>query len=152
MREFFLIMFLLCVVVLFSSTTIVVHYHRFDGNYEGWNLWIWPVEPIGQEGKAYQFTEADNFGLRATVVLDMDLTKVGIIVRLKEWEAKDVAKDRFIEIENNFAEVWILQGVEEIFKQRPDTSPRIFFARLKDFSTIEAYATNPIETKPISTG
>jgi len=147
MHRFFSLVLFAFVTLVFSSTTIVVHYHRFDGNYEGWNLWIWPVEPIGQEGKAYQFTEADDFGLKATVVLDMDLTKVGIIVRLKEWEAKDVAKDRFIEIENNFAEVWILQGVEEIFKQRPDTSPRIFFARLKDFSTIEAYATNPIETK-----
>lgn len=140
----FLIMILLSIAI-FASTTIIVHYHRFDGKYDGWNLWIWPVEPISQEGKAYQFTEVDDFGVKAVVTLPMDLTKVGIIVRLREWEEKDVAKDRFIDIKDGKAEVWILQNVEEIYTKRPDTSPRIFFARLVDFSTIETYATNPID-------
>ncbi|AEH50401.1 type I pullulanase [Pseudothermotoga thermarum] len=147
MKRLLLLIVITCTVLtLFASTTLVVHYHRFDGDYEGWNLWIWPVEPIGQEGKSYQFTERDDFGVKATVVLDMDLTKVGIIVRLGEWLMKDVAKDRFIEIENGFAEVWILQGVEEIYRQRPDTSPRVFFAKLKDFDLIEAYSTHSVDT------
>nr|2J71_A Chain A, PULLULANASE [Thermotoga maritima]2J72_A Chain A, PULLULANASE [Thermotoga maritima]2J72_B Chain B, PULLULANASE [Thermotoga maritima]2J73_A Chain A, PULLULANASE [Thermotoga maritima]2J73_B Chain B, PULLULANASE [Thermotoga maritima] len=103
----------------FTETTIVVHYHRYDGKYDGWNLWIWPVEPVSQEGKAYQFTGEDDFGKVAVVKLPMDLTKVGIIVRLNEWQAKDVAKDRFIEIKDGKAEVWILQGVEEIFYEKP---------------------------------
>lgn len=148
MKRFLLLVILAIYAVgfLFASTTVIVHYHRFDGNYEGWNLWIWPVEPIGQEGKSYQFTDVDDFGVKATVVLDLDLTKVGIIVRLGEWQMKDVAKDRFIEIKDGFAEVWILQGVEEIYREKPDTSPRIFFAKLKDFDLIEAYSTHPVDT------
>jgi len=143
-RQLFLMLIVLCVTV-FASTTIVVHYHRFDGKYDGWNLWIWPVEPVSQEGKAYNFTETDDLGLKAVVTIPIDLTKVGIIVRLREWEEKDVAKDRFIEIKDGKAEVWILQNVEEIYTSKPDTSPRIFFAKLTDFSTIEVYTTNPID-------
>lgn len=145
-----LVLVLLSLLCL-AETKIVVHYHRYDENYEGWNLWIWPVEPISQEGSAYKFDEKDEFGVKATIVLPLDLTKVGIIVRLREWEMKDVAKDRFIEIENGYAEVWLMQGVEEIFRTKPDTSPRILFARLIDFSTIEAYTTHPIDVEKDAT-
>ena len=142
----FLIILTSC--VLFSSTTIIVHYHRYDGNYEGWNLWIWPHKPSSKEGKAYEFTEKDEFGVKAVVKLDETCAKVGIIVRLREWEMKDVAKDRFIDIpESGVAEVWILQGVEEIFYERPDTSPRIFFGKVSSFDTVMAYLTNKIDTK-----
>jgi pullulanase len=140
---FFIIVILSAVI--FASTTVIVHYHRFDGNYEGWNLWIWPVEPIFQEGRAYNFTEKDDFGLKAVITLPMNSTKVGIIIRLREWEEKDVAKDRFINIKDNEEEVWILQNVEEIYTSKPDTSPRVFFAKLVDFSTIEVYTTDAID-------
>ncbi len=144
----FLFLFLLSFcAVIFASTTIVVHYHRYDGKYEGWNLWIWPVKPVSFEGKAYQFTEVDDFGVKATVEIPLDLTEVGIIVRLREWEEKDVAKDRFIEIKDGKAEVYILQNDEQIYTSKPDTSPRVFFAKLVDFSTIEAYTTNAIDLK-----
>ncbi|MEN3008958.1 type I pullulanase [Pseudothermotoga sp.] len=146
MKRYFLMLLMILSFIAFASTQIVVHYHRFDGNYDGWNLWIWPVEPISREGSAYEFDEMDDFGMKVTITLPWDLNKVGIIVRLRQWEEKDVAKDRFIDIEDGFAEVWILQGVEEIFRTKPDTSPRIMFARLIDFSTIEAYATNPFDT------
>ncbi|QTA38664.1 type I pullulanase [Thermosipho ferrireducens] len=147
MRKFLMVMMLLLVIVSFAETTIVVHYHRFDNNYEGWNLWIWPMKPTPMEGKAYQFTEKDDFGVVAVVKLDMDLQQVGIIVRLNEWQAKDVAKDRFVDIKDGKAEVWILQGVEEIYTNKPDVSPRVFFAQARAKNIIEAYLTNQIDTK-----
>ncbi|SHH53219.1 type I pullulanase [Thermosipho atlanticus] len=147
MKKFVFFLFILLSLTLFAETTIIVHYHRFDNNYDGWNLWIWPMKPVAMEGKAYQFTEKDDFGVVAKIVLDMDLEQVGIIVRLNEWQMKDVAKDRFIDIKNGKAEVWILQGVEEIYTTKPDTSPRVFFAAAKSKNTIEAYLTNPIDTK-----
>ncbi|MBO8160741.1 MAG: type I pullulanase [Thermosipho sp. (in: Bacteria)] len=147
MKKFLVILLILISLFAFSKTTIIVHYHRFDNNYEGWNLWIWPMKPVAMEGKSYQFTEKDDFGVVAKVVLDMDLDQVGIIVRLNEWQMKDVAKDRFIDIKDGKAEVWILQGVEEIYLSKPDTSPRIFFAAAKSKNTIEAYLTNTIDTK-----
>jgi pullulanase len=146
-KKVLFLIFVLISLVAFSKTVITVHYHRFDDNYAGWNLWIWPSKPVSMEGKAYQFTETDDFGVVAKIELDMDLEEVGIIVRLNEWQAKDVAKDRFIKIKDGKAEVWILQGVEEIYTTKPDTSPRVFFAAAKDYNVIEAYLTNKIDTK-----
>ncbi|ANQ53483.1 type I pullulanase [Thermosipho sp. 1070] len=147
MKKVFVFLFVLLSLIAISSTTIVVHYHRFDDNYNGWNLWIWPMKPVAMDGKSYAFTEKDDFGVVAKIVLDMDLEQVGIIVRLNEWQAKDVAKDRFIDIKDGKAEVWILQGVEEIYTKKPDTKPRVFFAAAKASNIIEAYLTNAIDTK-----
>ncbi len=149
MRRIFSVLLLLTVVVLFAQTELIIHYHRFDENYEGWNLWIWYVEPISAEGKAYQFTEKDDYGVVAKVVLPDTLTKVGIIVRLGEWVMKDVAMDRFIEIKDGKAEVWLLQGVEQIYTSKPDTSPRVFFAQAKKTDEIEAYLTNLVDTTKV---
>lgn len=138
--------FLLVLALSFAQTELVIHYHRWDGNYEGWNLWIWWVEPIAKEGAAYQFTERDDFGVVARVTFKETLTKVGIIVRLGEWREKDVAVDRFVTVKDGRAEVWLLQGIEQIFTSRPDTSPRVLFAQAKSPDVIEAFLTGQVDT------
>lgn len=80
-----------------------------------------------------------------TIVIPSNLVKVGIIVRLREWEEKDVVEDRFIEIKDDKTEVWILQNTEKTYTSKPDTNPKILFAKLTDFSTIEVYTTNSID-------
>jgi pullulanase len=135
--------------ISFAETELIIHYHRWDGNYDGWNLWIWWVEPISKEGAAYQFTEKDDFGVVAKVKFPETLTKVGIIVRLGEWKEKDVAMDRFITIKDGKAEVWLLQGIEQIYTTKPDTSPRVLFAQARDQYTIEAYLTGQVDTTKV---
>ncbi|SFN66852.1 pullulanase [Proteiniclasticum ruminis] len=77
-----------------GELTLKVHYRRFDENYEGWNLWIWPK---GGEGAAYEFTSTDEYGAVAEIpVVSGDAEELGIIIRKGEWEAKDVDMDRFI--------------------------------------------------------
>lgn len=39
--------------------TLRLHYHRPDGNYEGWNVWSWRE---GSEGQQYDFTSEDEDG------------------------------------------------------------------------------------------
>ncbi|NMA82547.1 MAG: hypothetical protein GX962_01630 [Epulopiscium sp.] len=85
-----------------GTTTVKIHYHREDGQYDPWNLWIWPE---GGEGQAYPFTEDDKLGKVATVTLPVDVQRVGFIVRTDEWE-KDVGDDRFIEISGGSGEIW----------------------------------------------
>ncbi len=143
-------LFLLAVVFSYAATELVIHYHRWDGNYDGWNLWIWWVEPISKDGAAYQFTEKDDFGVVARVKFDETLTKVGIIVRLNEWQEKDVAMDRFITIKDGKAEVWLLQGIEQIYTTKPDTSPRVLFAQARAQDVIEAYLTGQVDTTKVS--
>ncbi|HPE69953.1 MAG TPA: type I pullulanase [Thermotogota bacterium] len=134
-------------VLLLGQSTLTVHYHRYDGVYDLWNLWVWPHLPVGMDGSAFAFEGEDAFGKVATVVLEGAHEELGIIVRLGEWLEKDVAKDRFVSLSENIGEVWILQGVEEIFTAPPDTSPRIFFAQATDEKTVQAYLTNSVSVR-----
>lgn len=101
-----------------TTTTVIVHYHRFDGSYTGWNLWLWPAKPTAGDGAAYTFDASDDFGPVATAHVPGADTQVGIIVRLNNWEQKDVSQDRFIDTPNGSAEVWLLQGDPTIYTSR----------------------------------
>jgi pullulanase len=105
-----------------GTTTLVVHYHRFNGDYrdvtnaaKGWNLWIWPFRPTFKDGQAYLFDGKDDFGVVAHAQIPCVCTQVGIIVRLGLWVAKDVAQDRFVDTPNQHPEVWLIQGDPTIF-------------------------------------
>ncbi|MGB4263076.1 MAG: type I pullulanase, partial [Fervidobacterium sp.] len=90
-----------------------------------------------------------DYGVVAKVTLADTLTKVGIIVRLNEWQQKDVSADRFITIKDGKAEVWLLQGIEQIYTSKPDTNPKILFAQARDQNTIEAYLTGQVDTTKV---
>ena len=116
----------------YSEVKLKVHYHRFDKNYEGWNLWIWPD---GKEGKALQFTQDDAFGKLASITLpDMkDITKIGFIVRYSqpggdEWKDREFG-DRYITniSADGDAEIWLVQDQEKVFtkESEADLSPRV---------------------------
>ncbi len=137
----FLMMFLLS--LLAASTDMVIHYHRYDGNYEGWDLWLWGP---GLNGSAYAFDSEDDYGKVAHCSIPEELDEVGFLVRLGNWAAKDVAQDRYVNTENEVTEIWLLQGVKEVFFDEPDTSPRIFFSAAIDNTLIRAFATNPFDT------
>lgn len=98
-----------------DATTVIVHYHRFAADYAGWNLWLWPNKPTAAGGAAYTFDGTDSFGEVAHAQVPCACTEVGIIVRLNEWQDKDVGQDRFIETPNGHAEVWVIQGDPTIY-------------------------------------
>jgi pullulanase len=103
-----------------TTVTLTIHYHRPDGNYEGWNLWVWPES---NDGAAYQFgSTTDDFGKTAVINLDTDKTTFGFIVRLNEWEAKDVDADRFFDSVGGNAEIWIKSGDATVYTEKPSLS------------------------------
>jgi pullulanase len=105
-----------------TATKLVAHYHRFDPNYAGWNLWLWQSAPTSGDGAAYNFTGDDAFGK----VMELELagtplegsTEIGVIVRTASWE-KDVAIDRFIDMTNPNAQgevhVYLVSGDSTIY-------------------------------------
>jgi pullulanase len=95
-----------------AGAALVVHYHRPDGNYEGWNLWCWAE---GGEGKSYPFDGTDLFGRYAIVPLTGDIPRAGLIIRRGNWEEKDFDQDRFVPIvKGEVTEVWIVSGEEAV--------------------------------------
>jgi pullulanase len=91
----------------------VLHYHRPDGQYDGWNAWVWPE---GREGKVYPFDGADGFGVYARVLLDEPADRVGFIIRKGDWQERDVEVDRFVSLNpSGVGEVWLSAGEERVF-------------------------------------
>lgn len=101
-----------------AGTTFIVHYGgRADDNYNGWNMWIWEE---GHDGTAVQFTEEDGFGKIAIYQCKTDAARIGFIVRLNEWEAKDVTEDRFTDITGDVVEIWVTSNQAEFSTTPPE--------------------------------
>ncbi|BBE32114.1 pullulanase [Tepiditoga spiralis] len=132
-----------------SKTTVIIHYNRPDGNYEKWNLWIWPKAPVGLDGKRYLFTGKDNFGKYAIINFDDKYTKIGFIVRTDKWE-KDVSIDRFIDIpKNGIAEIWVLSDTEKFYTdpQKIDLGPKVKSIIIDSLDSIKVNLTKGLNVK-----
>lgn len=100
-----------------AGSTLIIHYGgREDGNYDGWNLWVWEE---GKDGKQVDFKAEDDFGKIAVTSISKP-GKVGFIVRLNEWEAKDIETDRFVEVGDGVTEIWLTSGKEKIAETAPE--------------------------------
>ena len=89
---------------------IKLHYHRADGNYEGWDVWLWEA---GKDGKGFAFVE-ENGEMVATKVVTPGTTSVGFIVRTADW-TKDINADQFIDIAemvSGTVHIYVESGVE----------------------------------------
>ncbi len=92
-----------------------IHYHREDGNYDGWDVWLWE---IGGDGGGFAFAEEEG-EMVATKVVTPGVTSVGFIVRTADW-AKDVDKDQFIDISemvSGTVHIYVESGVEGYTKE-----------------------------------
>ncbi|WP_167578599.1 type I pullulanase [Jeotgalibacillus proteolyticus] len=119
-----------------KKVSITLHYHRYDGDYRGWNLWVW-LE--GQNGRMVQFKDGSPFGQTATFEMEdaRGISRVGFIIRKSTQENDWASKrfdDRFITEfdENGHSEVWLMQGLEKIYHDvnEVNAAPRILSAKL----------------------
>lgn len=98
-----------------GSVTLRIHYNRPDGDYEGWNVWLWDPSVLDMSGlePPYQFENVDG-EMICTVNLNMCLDNIGYIIRYGDWEGKDVEYDQFLYIEgviSGTVDVYIQSGV-----------------------------------------
>ena len=101
-----------------AGKTLIVHYGgRADDNYEGWNLWIWEE---GRDGQQVDFTDTDDYGRVAVYQTNRTPASIGFIVRLNQWEDKDIADDRFVTMDGDTVEIWLTSGEAEYTTQAPD--------------------------------
>lgn len=101
-----------------GSPVLKLHYHREDGSYEGWDVWLWEV---GGEGGGVAFAE-ENGEMVATKEISPGITSVGFIVRTQDW-VKDFDGDQFIDISeviSGTVHIYIESGVEGYTKEYGD--------------------------------
>ncbi len=80
-------------VLPYVPRSIEVEYERPNQDYKGWNLWVWgPI--LGH--RQVDFERIEDGRAVAKIVVAPEETSVGFIIRLKDWQAKDVDTDRYI--------------------------------------------------------
>ena len=95
-----------------AQALLVVHYARADKKYDRWNAWCWPE---GGEGAAYPFTGKDAFGRYAVIAFKQKPKSAGFIIRLGDWEQKDIDQDRTISFDtSDTQEIWLVAGDERV--------------------------------------
>ena len=118
-RIFALVMAVIMVTTLFigaipamaanEGITIRIHYHRPEGDYEGWELWAWDEDnkksisgTLASDGSAteeppYKF-EPNGDEVVATIKVPTGSMRIGYIVRYGDFEQKDVKHDQFVNL------------------------------------------------------
>ncbi|MFF4831356.1 pullulanase-type alpha-1,6-glucosidase [Streptomyces sp. NPDC001315] len=101
-----------------DKTMAVLHYHRADGNYDGWGLHVWtgaanptdwsnPLKPV----------KTDAYGAVFEVPLTEGATSLSYIIH--NGDAKDLATDQSLDLTADGHEVWLLNGQEEYLLPQP---------------------------------
>ncbi|MBL1081102.1 pullulanase-type alpha-1,6-glucosidase [Streptomyces actinomycinicus] len=101
-----------------DGTKAVVHYHRADGNYDGWGLHVWtgaanptdwsnPLKPV----------KTDAYGAVYEVPLSGGATSLSYIIH--KGDDKDLPADQSLDLKTNGYEVWLLNGQEKYLLPQP---------------------------------
>ncbi|WP_329339906.1 pullulanase-type alpha-1,6-glucosidase [Streptomyces sp. NBC_00663] len=101
-----------------DKTKAVVHYHRADGNYDGWGLHVWtgaanptdwsnPLKPV----------KTDAYGAVYEVPLTDGASSLSYIIH--KGDDKDLPSDQSLDLTANGHEVWLLNGQEKYLLPQP---------------------------------
>lgn len=101
-----------------DTTEAVIHYHRADGNYDGWGLHVWtgaanptdwsnPLKPV----------KTDAYGAVFEVPLTNGATGLSYIIH--NGDAKDLPADQSLDLTSDGYEVWLLNGQEKHLLPQP---------------------------------
>jgi pullulanase-type alpha-1,6-glucosidase len=96
-----------------------IHYHRPDGDYEGWELHVWEdtTESVTWEDGLDIAAETD-YGVYWDVALTDGARRVGFIVH--RGDDKDPGPDMFLNLEQHGNEIWLVSGSDNIYSEQPD--------------------------------
>ncbi|MFF7351112.1 pullulanase-type alpha-1,6-glucosidase [Streptomyces filipinensis] len=115
-----------------DTAKAVLHYHRADGNYDGWGLHVWtgaahptdwsdPLKPV----------KTDAYGAVFEVPLTEGATSLSYIIH--KGDDKDLPADQSLDLKADGHEVWLLNGQEKYLLPQPAGS-----AAALDLSTSKA--------------
>ncbi|MER5445526.1 pullulanase-type alpha-1,6-glucosidase [Streptomyces sp. NPDC002764] len=101
-----------------DKSKAVIHYHRADGNYDGWGLHVWtgaanptdwssPLKPV----------RTDAYGAVFEVPLTDGATSLSYIIH--KGDDKDLPADQSLDLKSNGYEVWLLNGQEKYLLPQP---------------------------------
>ncbi|WP_030039231.1 alpha-amylase family glycosyl hydrolase, partial [Streptomyces resistomycificus] len=101
-----------------DKSKALLHYHRADGNHDGWGLHVWtgaatptdwsnPLKPV----------RTDAYGAVFEVPLNAGATSLSYIIH--KGDEKDLPTDQSLDLTANGHEVWLLGGQEKYLLPQP---------------------------------
>ncbi|MGW0282830.1 pullulanase-type alpha-1,6-glucosidase [Streptomyces sp. NPDC003236] len=101
-----------------DTAKAVLHYHRADGDYDGWGLHVWtgaanptdwsnPLKPV----------KTDAYGAVFEVPLTEGATSLSYIIH--KGDDKDLPTDQSLDLKADGHEVWLLNGQEQYLLPQP---------------------------------
>lgn len=136
-----------------SELTVNLHYHRYAGDYEGWNIWSWLPN---KDGASFEFTGEDDFGKVATYQMSLgDEAQIGFIVRhstaANAWDQKDTPNDRFMDVtmaKDGVIDIYVVQDDPNFAYSEEDMSlaPKLLAASVESDSTIDFKVTTAFDS------
>lgn len=105
--------------IVAKMNSYTINYYRYDHTAMDWNLWLWPD---GVEGKGSFFTHETSDGF-AQGTYKFTESSLNIIPRLSIGDNKWVAQDSKVKASiqsGNAVEVWLVEGVAQVFYSKPD--------------------------------
>lgn len=146
-----------------TTTTLKIHYFRYDSDYKTWNIWLWPQ---GGNGGNITFDKnedgylTDDFGAYATIDLSLyeGATYFGILIKDASWN-KDIAEDRFFEVPaeapGGIFDIYLAQGEKTIGlgnddPNKPTTAHKLINAYFTNTKTIHFTLTANNDPKNVS--
>ncbi|MEJ1196425.1 MULTISPECIES: pullulanase-type alpha-1,6-glucosidase [unclassified Streptomyces] len=101
-----------------DTTKAVLHYHRADGNHDGWGLHVWggAANPTDWS-KPLTPVKTDPYGAVFEVPLTEGATSLSYIVH--KGDEKDLPTDQALDLKANGHEVWLVSGEEKYLLPQP---------------------------------
>ncbi|CAL9605154.1 pullulanase-type alpha-1,6-glucosidase [Streptomyces sp. enrichment culture] len=101
-----------------DTTKAVLHYHRADGDYDGWGLHVWgdAANPTDW-AKPLQPVRTDPYGAVFEVPLTEGASSLSYIVH--KGDEKDLPTDQALDLKADGHEVWLLSGQEDHLLPQP---------------------------------
>ncbi|RRR85581.1 pullulanase-type alpha-1,6-glucosidase [Streptomyces sp. RP5T] len=101
-----------------DRTKAVLHYHRADGNYDGWGLHVWTGAANPTEwSKPLDPVRTDAYGAVYEVPLNDGATSLSYIIH--KGDEKDLPTDQSLDLTADGREVWLLNGQEKHLLPQP---------------------------------
>ncbi len=106
-----------------EDADLVFHYLREDGVYDEWAVGIWAEVTAGtwKDAQITQNKDLDEYGA-ATYTVDLSYwpkTKIGFAVNYNNWEKKDYAADRYVDVSGveagEILNVYLYEGDGKIY-------------------------------------
>ncbi|MEU9322909.1 pullulanase-type alpha-1,6-glucosidase [Streptomyces canus] len=101
-----------------DKSKAVIHYHRADGNYDGWGLHVWTGAANPTDwSKPLEPARTDAYGAVFEAPLADGATSLSYIIH--KGDEKDLPTDQSLDLTANGHEVWLLNGQEKYLLPQP---------------------------------